>query len=304
VPHVRRELPDPRLLAEGVQNLIHKSDKPEHQWICETTARIGEWRSKSRTTYMRWALTINGLCVAVERYQDWPDDKRFHVRSIRFPRGRIEPVVLAEWTGAEAAANHRETTTLMSSYGISDLFGVLEEIVFAAYRIFLDHNPQALLRGPEFNELRQLRARAKEDATAREEWHAQWNDRVEKWQRNRLYDGLGAVFLSFMRDAGLQKPHWYQHSTPETWAETIGGIGELRNLITHGVGTVSRKLAEFSAKPTSMTFDFKEGEPLDVKLMHLMGVDAFIDQLLTALNASLIERAVGPKPELRMLLRT
>ena len=37
-----------------------------------------------------------------------------------------------------------------------------------------------------------------------------------------------------------------------------------------------------------MTFDFKLGNPIIVKLYHLQGVELFSEQLLNALNLSLV----------------
>ena len=305
IPHIRRHWSDPELLKTGFTNLIHESDAPEDQWIVTMTKNVGDWRSKSRSTYMRWALAINGMVLAESKYKGWQEDKRFQVFTIRPARGqrRAARIVLAEWTGKEAAKNYRAASNLIAAYGVGDLYGCLEEIIFEAYRIYLDHHPTKLLGGAEFKELRQFYYKAKRQPELQNEWQSRWNERVEHWQRKKAYDGLGSVFLSFVRNTELKKPHWYKLSTPETWAQTISGIGELRNLVTHGVGTVSKKLAEFSQTPQNAGFDFQEGKPLTVQLKHMMGVECFVDQLLTALNASLIERALGPQPALKMLFR-
>jgi hypothetical protein len=57
------------------------------------------------------------------------------------------------------------------------------------------------------------------------------------------------------------------------------------------VTNVPPELAEFSLQPANMGFDFREGEKLEINLRHLQGVECFLDQLLTALNLSLLERA-------------
>ena len=193
VPHVRREWSDPVLLETGVANVIHESKKPEEQWITETTKRIGEWRSKAHSTYMRWALSINGLLVAERTYRDWPADKQFFVTSLRWRDGAAVRVPVAEWSGAEAADNHRATAELIAGYGICDLYGCLDEIIFSAYGIYIDHHPHHLLAGPEFKELRILRKAAKRDPSLAEEWETRWKERVDAWQRKRVYDGLGAT---------------------------------------------------------------------------------------------------------------
>jgi hypothetical protein len=68
----------------------------------------------------------------------------------------------------------------------------------------------------------------------------------------------------------------------------------LRNLIVHSAPTVSQELADYCKIPTSMTFDFKEGELLHVELHHLQSIECFLDQYLCALNISILEKANGP----------
>ncbi len=303
VPHVQRDWNDLELLNTGVTNLIHKSKNPDEQWIVALTERIGDWRSKSRSTYVRWALTINGMHLAESTYKDWPEDKAFQVKSIRPRSSGPEFAVLAQWDGAKTADNYKDACELISAYGVCDLYGCLEEIIFDAYRTFLEFHPTKILGGSEYKELRKLYNKSKSDPAHRGEWESRWRERLDQWQRKRAYDRLGAVLLAFTAHAKIKKPHWYKNSSPVTWAETLSGIGELRNLVTHGVATVSSALGDFSRKPHNAGFDFEEGKPLKVRLHHLMGVECFIDQLLTALNASLIERAMGPQPPLKLLLR-
>ena len=71
-------------------------------------------------------------------------------------------------------------------------------------------------------------------------------------------------------------------------------IALLRHHIVHGMPTVTAELANLSNRPTSLTFDFTEGAPLKVALHHLQSVECFIDQLLSAVNLSLLEKAIGP----------
>ena len=40
-------------------------------------------------------------------------------------------------------------------------------------------------------------------------------------------------------------------------------------------------------------FDFKEDEELTIELIHLQSVECFCDQLLSALNLSLVEKFTG-----------
>lgn len=297
VPHVRAKCDDSALRSTRIANLIYKSDRKEAQWIVETTGRIGDWRSKSRSTYIRWALAINGLLLAEREYGKWEEHRQFEVKTLRIRDGKVMQVPMARWDGRQASENHAETSRSISSYGVCDLYGCLEEIIFEAYRIYLNHNQGVLLRGAEFNDLKRLFDIAKREPTFEKEWQLRWKERIEAWQRKKAYEGIGSVFLAYCRGARIKKPSGYKLSTPETWARSISGIAELRNLLTHGQSTVSKTLGEFSRPPSNLGFDFKEGELIDVKLNHMMCVECFIDQLLTAINLSLIEIAEGPQKD-------
>jgi hypothetical protein len=136
-----------------------------------------------------------------------------------------------------------------------------------------------------------LRRDAAQGAEHQEAWKTAWDERLDKWQKKRIYDGLNKVFLSYMEVAGLKTPSIHKLATVETWADTIKGIGALRNCFAHGMVIVTKELSDFSQKPHSMLFNFVEGEPLKIELKHLQSVECFLDQLLTAINLSLIERA-------------
>lgn len=273
----------------NINNIIVKTDNPDFRWIEEITSHIGDWRSLTRSTYLRWAMTINGLFKAEEFYKHLPTNEEFFAQTIRQTGSTPTFVNLLHCSGQKAASYHRQTADLIAAYGLVDLFGCLEEIIFEMYMIFLDHHPLTILKGPEFSEIRKLYRAYQADPINTPDWNDVWNARKEKWQRKRLYDGLGKVILAFFDQTKLQKPSQYQHTTPEHWAETVTGISELRNLIVHSVDHVSENLAEFCTKPHSMGWRFKTGEPLIVKTIDMMGVECFCDQLLTAINISLVE---------------
>jgi hypothetical protein len=71
-------------------------------------------------------------------------------------------------------------------------------------------------------------------------------------------------------------------------------IALVRNALVHGASVVSEELAAACAKPYRGTFDFQLGAPLVIQLYHLQGVEFFCEQLLTAINMSLVERVHGP----------
>lgn len=288
-----------------IDNFIITPTEPAHMWIGELTRKIGPWRARMRSTYIRWALSINGLEVASQKYEDttWRSTKKFVVTSLRTqgerrPDGSRKPTktIIAEWDGATAAEAHRNTMPMVAAFGVMDLYGNLEEFVFDVFKAFINAHSQHLLKGDEFKELRRLRREAESDEAKKQEWEAAWAARLDQWQRKKLYDGLGKVFRSFCSSAGITAPSFHKNATTDHWAETIDIIGLVRNSLAHGVSIVTPELADACKKPHRMTFDFEEGEPLVVHLYHLQGVDLFCDQLLTALNVSLVEKVHGPMP--------
>jgi hypothetical protein len=271
-----------------INNFIVEPKAIEDAWIKETTEKIGEWRAYFRSTYVKWALALNGLHVAKDRYDSKKADPvGFSIESLR--QNGLENI--AFWDMETAAKNHEETIPMIAAWGLIDLYSCIEEFVFEFYKIFLEHNPDSIIKGSEFSNLRRLKHESVKGPECEEKWKAAWKERLESWQRKRLYDGLNKVFLAYTNVTGLKTPSNYKLSTVETWAETIKGISELRNCFTHGVETVTKELSDFSSKPNSMLFDFEEGKPLSIELKHLQSVECFLDQLLTAINLSLIERA-------------
>jgi len=56
---------------------------------------------------------------------------------------------------------------------------------------------------------------------------------------------------------------------------------------------VTKELQDACQITGNMSFAFKEGEAIEVKLYHLQAIECFIDQYLTALNMSHIELVYG-----------
>ena len=281
-------------------NWMIDTDLPEHLWLKAATAAVGEWRARFRSTYMRWALSINGLEVAARRYSDssWARFNQFTVSSLRPDdagtrdaegRTRVEVKLIAKWDGPTAAKNHLDTMPMLAMFGVIDMYARLEEFVFALYRIFLNHTPDSLIKGPEWKELRKLRREADADPAKKPAWDEAWRKRLNAWQRKKLYAGLGKVFRGFCNVAKLKTPSVYKVSTIDTWADSIDTVGLVRNALMHGVATVSPELATACKRLNAILFDLKEGDPLDIRLYHLQGVDCFCEQLLSGLNLSMIE---------------
>ncbi len=123
-------------------NWIVDTDLPEHQWLKEATTAIADWRARFRSTYMRWALAINGLEQAARRYSDpdWIRWKSFTISSLRpdeagtrDAEGRVRVItkVIATWDGRTAAENHLATMPMLAQFGIIDVYARSEEFVFA-----------------------------------------------------------------------------------------------------------------------------------------------------------------------------
>lgn len=282
----------------SANNWIVAPSDPANEWMRSLMQLIGEWRAILRSTYIRWAIAINGLHVAAERYRNNADPTRaFQVRSVRSDKtGSAHESAIAQFNFQEAADAHLKAQPMLCAHGFIDLYAGLEEMIFAFYRTFLSSNPELILRGDEFREHRRARRDAGKGPTEEQKWEALWTARLDAWQRKKLYDGLGRVFLAFCNHAGIKTPAGYTVTTVETWAESIEGVSLLRNALIHGLTIVPDELTAFCAKPHSLGFRFEKGDPLRLELLDLQVLEAFCDQLLTALNLSLVELA---SPEVR-----
>src|ERR1700691_1944409 len=91
----------------NVNNWILAPEDPKDEWARSLMQLIGAWRATLRSTYLRWAMSINGLHVASDRYGTSKDEKKFVVSSIRSDRGGTpRQQVIAEFTFQEAADYH------------------------------------------------------------------------------------------------------------------------------------------------------------------------------------------------------
>lgn len=282
-------------LPGGVQNLIYRTQNPELEWIATATSRIGDWRASERSVFMRWAITINALHLARDRYRASPDIL-LTIDTLRPVHGRPERVHMAGWRGEEAARNHDATIPMMAAYAVQDMYGMLEEIVLELYEIFVRGNPQVLMKGDQYRDLRAA-FRAREDGEEQAaRYSTMWDERIAGWRRKRTFEGLHNVFGKFWEMAGLVRPSHYKLSDAADWQRVMETIGEIRHLVTHGEDKVSKRLADLCTAQPYLGMTFAEGERLDIKLMDLWIVEEFVDQLLNALNISLLEKAEGPLP--------
>jgi predicted GNAT family acetyltransferase len=149
----------------AANNVIIPPDDPNDEWTRTLMHMVGEWRAVLRSTYIRWAMAINGLHVAAAKYKSETQPKEFVVTSVRTDasgRGRAE--VIAKYSFQEASEAHLKVQAMLCAHGFIDLYAGLEEMVFRFYRTYLWEKPDILLRGPEFASLRKLyRASSSED---------------------------------------------------------------------------------------------------------------------------------------------
>jgi len=275
---------------QPIDNIVHRTDKDEERWIAESTERLGDWRDMSRTVYLRWSLTINAMEIARDHYANLPADRALQTFTLRSTSEESMHVPLATWSGPETAQNYASSQELVAAYGFADMYGVIEDIVFDAYEIYLRHNPCTLIKGAENKDIRRAwRAREKD----RDAWDIAWADRYERWRRKKLYDGLGRLVRNYWNSAGLRAPSHYKEANVANWIHTIEMFSKLRNHITHSATHVTAELAQACAINRNMGFEFKEGEPLTIELHHLMAIECFVDQYVNALNFALLEKVYG-----------
>lgn len=291
VPHyfVFADALDPSIIGIA-DNIIIPNGAGNTNWMRATSIQIGEWRSVFRTSYIRWALAINGLHIASDHYNSRVKEaKEFVVQSLRVHDQHLHQETITSWPFNTAADQHISTPPIILRWAIVHLYENCEAFVFDIYRTFLDDHPLELLGGKEFSSIRkQYRKRDQSESDALN-WQLAWGARFNSWRRKRIYDGIDRVLLAYFNHTHLKAPSFYKLTTTETWAESMRAVAVLRNALAHGHEKVPKELAEVSNKPHSMTFDFEEGDDLVVKLYHLQGIECFCDQLLTAINLSLLE---------------
>lgn len=283
---------------EVVTNIIVKSDDSALAWVQSTTERFGDWRAECRSTYIRWALCLNGLDLAAKSYASRAEEveRAFVVQSLR-PDEAGDPALLnvAQWSFATASENHRLCVPMVCAFGLIDLFACLEELVFDAYMIWHESHPtECLVKGDENRALRRLFRAKTESAEAASAWEEAWTTRKLEWRRNRAYDGLEKVLLAYCGHAKLKKPTHYI-SGPTEWSESLGVVAHVRNMLVHGATHADQKLADMGKLPHCVGFRFNLGDPLELNLGHLMNVEHFADSLLTALNLSFADTYLPTK---------
>jgi len=102
------------LIFKELGGLIYDSgEKIHYKWIEESTIELREFNDIIKSTYIRWALAINGLNLGHEKYnkEDFKG-KAFAITSARFVQGDITRVNIMAWNGTTAAQYFTDTLYL------------------------------------------------------------------------------------------------------------------------------------------------------------------------------------------------
>lgn len=269
---------------------------PDKKWMEESNKLVMDFSAVFHSIYLRWAVTINGLNVAEEKYssKEWENPlKAFAVAGIRNGKKSPEIVHLKQWDGKTASEIHKSSIPMLAGWAFCNMYSVFEEFIFKLYKIYLEANPLTILRGNDFRELRQLYNNKDTDDSSLKEWENAWKDRLEKWHRKKLYDGLEKIFNSYITLTKLEIPEMYNAPyNLEDVSKTIGGISLIRNCFIHGMAKVPKELADFCNTFQSINFKFIENEKFTIDLTDLMTLEFFSFTFTQTLNNSFNELAL------------
>lgn len=274
--------------SKTANNFIWPTNHIDLKWIQETTEIFGNLRALVRSTYIKWATTINALYIAEKRYNSEPDTG-LEIHTMRPYKGELREVVMATWDGKTASDRYKSFIPLISSYAVQDLYGALEHIEMEIHTIFIKSHPDQLMVGNEYKELRRLYRNKDNNLKSKEEFNVAWNNRLRKWKEKHTFKSLQHKFSSYWKKAKLQKPLEAQDFDLDQLKNSIKVLSELRNLITHNEGTVSSKLSMLCKECPLMDLGYETGDALNVSVHQLMYIESFMDLLLTFLNLSLCE---------------
>jgi len=261
---------------EGIVEIINKTD---------------DFKRKFRSSYVRWALTINALNVS-QKYYSEHSDKRLGVGFLRIENKEFEMKNLIIMEASKAKENTNRCLDVISAYGVFDLYGCFEEIIFDLYEIYLNFYPEKLISGKDHKDARVLFRKRNENDEDRLAWCEYLRGRIEKWRRKRVYDKMSDVFYAFICDVGLKDNEQFsRHMT--SMKKGINAISELRNIITHGGDAVTETLASFCDEGRNPMFPYKVGDKISVNLFTLASTEYFFDSIISDINRELMVSLVG-----------
>ncbi|MDA3971815.1 MAG: hypothetical protein PF442_10740 [Desulfobulbaceae bacterium] len=271
-------------------NIIVPALTAGQKWLNETTEQIGDWRAKFRSAYIKWALCLNSIEKAIERYSDddFKKNGKFWIDSFRVQKDKtMGRSKIALWNGDEVADNYQTIQPLIAENGIIEIYSAIEEYIFISYKIFLNHNPSSLLRGKQFRDLRKLYRTKNEDPELNKEWDIQWTERLNTWHRKKAYDGIKKVFSSYIQISKLSMGGMGELLNGV--AESLDTVAHLRNLLVHNEPLVTEEFAKLTSQPwCPFPNIFQEGEKFAPDLSTLMGIEHMCDNMLTVINLSCV----------------
>ncbi|GBR18738.1 hypothetical protein [Asaia spathodeae] len=245
-------------------------------------------RKKLRSCYIRWALTINALHAAHDRYENNPDIalQVWFIRQKSIFAPRLDPMLTLD--NDKTKKNTRKCIDVISAYGIYDIYGCFEEIIFDLYEVYLRYLPNQLLQGDEYRELRRMYRNRHESDAARIEWETAFSRRLEDWRRKKTYSPLAKTFEALLGDVNLLKIGCFSDGANLNGVIRVIDIAaELRNIITHGGHTVTDRLDALCLGGADMLFPFKKGMEIVVSRNEFSAVEFYFDKTIFDINASI-----------------
>lgn len=285
------------LELENVKWLEFTVTDEESQWVKEINEMVMQFGSVFHSIFLRWAVTINGLHVAADKYSNPEWKKRglgFAVQGIRNRKdgSGTELTNVRVWDGSMASEVHSSSIPMLAAWAFCNMYSCLEEFIFSMFRVYLNSNPLEICKGPEFKGIRKIYYERDQSNEQHSAWVEAWSERLESWHRKKLYDGLERIFKNFISKTGLQIPSFYKYEFDyNDIAKTLGGISLIRNCFIHGVTKVPRELALFCEGFQSSFFNFSEGEKFSLSIHDLATLEHFTDTFTQTLNNSLFEFA-------------
>jgi len=270
---------------------------PEKKWIYDVNTITMDFGGVFHSIFLRWAVTVNGLHVAAEKYksQEWANSgKGFAVTGIRNAEDGSGPnqTYVRIWDGKMASEVHASSIPMLASWAFCNMYSCLEEFVFKIFKVFLDAHPLTICKGDQFRDLRRAYRERELNGDRLSEWNEKWSNRLNSWHRNKLYDGIEKVFNNFIQQSGLEIPSSYKGKYDYSdIAKTLDGISMIRNCFIHGETEVPNELGEFCKTFQSTLFQYKSGDKFAITLHELATLEHFTDTFTQTLNTSFFELA-------------
>jgi len=272
---------------DKIHNFVYNTNNESEKWISKTTYMIAEFRSEILDAYVRWSLSINGLYKAHEKYSSVDFNALFTVSALRLSKDgtpALEKIV--EWDKITASENHLKVTSMMGAWGIIDMFGLLETFIMSLFEVYYLSNPEDLIKGNEFKEIRRLYRAKDSSQEAKEAWDIAIKNRIDKWKYKKIYDGLESVLLSYVTKTNIYE------TNRVIWDKNVSAfkaLKKLRNLLMHGNVTADKEYDDLTSPDYLRGIRFKECENLSVTTEHLQSVELYIHMFLTNLNMGIFE---------------